>query len=100
MLAKVKEASAKRDFAGRHLGPHVSAGVPRAADDLFAELDRMAEKIGDEDARAHAAEEFGDLDLDSADAFDPPPRAPEWTWISDWRNSSGGWDRTRRPAQA
>ena len=34
------------------------------------ELDRMAEKIGDEDARADAAEAFDDLDLDSVDAFD------------------------------
>jgi phage shock protein A len=52
-----------------------------AADDLFAELDRMAEKIGGEEARARAAESMGNLDLDEEAASDfdrelgsdPPP---------------------------
>ncbi|MDP2959222.1 MAG: hypothetical protein Q8N53_22560 [Longimicrobiales bacterium] len=73
MLVKVKEAQAKRDglsaTAGR-TGARESLG---AADDLFSELDRMAEKIGAEDARAQAAEEFSDLDLNADPDFAPPP---------------------------
>jgi hypothetical protein len=33
----------------------------------------MAEAIGDEDARAKAAEDFGDLDLDPDLDLPPPP---------------------------
>lgn len=73
MLAKVKEAQASRDgltaAAGR-TGARESLG---AADDLFSELDRMAEKIGHEDARAQAAEELSDLDLEADPDFAPPP---------------------------
>ena len=51
-----------------------------ATDDLFSELDRMAAKIGDEDAERAASEEidlsFGELpDMDSMD--DGPPPEPE-----------------------
>lgn len=73
MMAKFKEAEASRAgltaSAGR-TGARESLG---AADDLFRELDRMAEKIGDEDARASAAEEFSDLDLDGDADYAPPP---------------------------
>ena len=34
----------------------------------------MAEKIGDEDARAKAAEAFDDLDLRGGSGFEPPPK--------------------------
>jgi len=77
MIAKVKEARAKRDALAATSGRTAARGSIGEADDLFAELDRMAGKIGDEDARAHAAEAFDDMDLDNVDAFDDPPRAPE-----------------------
>lgn len=73
MTAKMKEAEVSRAglraSAGR-TGARESLG---AADDLFSELDRMAEKIGDEDARASAAEDFDDLDLESDMDHAPPP---------------------------
>lgn len=70
MLAKVKEARAKRDSLAATSGRTQARQTLGAADDLFAELDRMAGKIGDEDARADAAEAFDDLDLDGGDDFD------------------------------
>lgn len=74
MLEKFKDARAKRDSLAATAGRSGTRDSIGAADDLFAELDRMAEKIGDEDARAQAAERFADLDLDlDADASPPPP---------------------------
>ena len=75
MLKKVKEAQAKRDSltatAGR-AGARESLG---AADDLFSEMDRMAEKIGDEGRRGEAAAEFDPLDMHVD--MDEPTRRPE-----------------------
>jgi len=75
MLSKVKEAQAKRDSltatAGR-TGARESIG---AAGDLFSELDRMAEKIGDEAAHGEAAASMDPLDLHVD--VDEPPRRPE-----------------------
>lgn len=73
MLLKVKEAQAKRDGLAASAGRTGARESLHAADDLFSELDRMAEKIGHEDARAQAAEEFADLDLDADPDFAPPP---------------------------
>lgn len=80
MLEKVKEAQARRDSLSATAGRTGARESLGAADDLFAELDRMAEKIGDEDARAEAARDFDDLDLDvdlDADPDAPPYRSPE-----------------------
>ena len=74
MLEKVKEAQTKRDSLAATLGRSDARGSISAADDLFGELDRMAEKIGDEDARAKAAEAFDDLELGGGSGFDPPPK--------------------------
>lgn len=73
MLVKVKEAQASRDGLAATAGRTGARESLHAADDLFSELDRMAEKIGHEDARAQAAEEFSDLDLDADPDFAPPP---------------------------
>lgn len=73
MLAQVKDAQTKRDGLAATSGRSGARESLRAADDLFAELDRMAEAIGDEDARAKAAEEFGELDLDADPDLPPPP---------------------------
>lgn len=73
MLAQVKEAQAKRDGLAATSGRTGARESLGAADDLFAELDRMAEAIGDEDARAKAAEDFADLDLDADPDLPPPP---------------------------
>lgn len=75
MMAKVKEAEAKRASLAATTGRADARETLGAADDLFAELDRMAEKIGDEDARARAAEELGDVELggDRPAPESPPP---------------------------
>ena len=81
MVARVKEAESKRDALAATTGRTGARESMGAADDLFAELDRMAEKIGGEEARARAAESMGDLDLDDEAASDfdrelgsdPPP---------------------------
>jgi phage shock protein A len=73
MLAKVKEAQTKRDTLAATSGRSGARESLRAADDLFSELDRMAEAIGDEDARAHAAESFSDMDFDTDPDLPPPP---------------------------
>jgi len=77
MLAKVKEAQVKRDSLAATAGRTGARESLGAADELFSELDRMAEKIGDEDARARAAEAMDDVDLGGDYDLDPPPRAPE-----------------------
>jgi len=73
MLAKVKEAQAKRDTLTASAGRTGARESLHAADDLFGELDRMAEKIGAEDAKAQAAEDLSDLDLEADPDFAPPP---------------------------
>ena len=77
MLAQVKEAEAKRDALAAQSGRADARGSLNAADDLFAELDRMAEKIGDEDARAQAAQSMGDFELAGEDYASPPPQDAE-----------------------
>jgi phage shock protein A len=72
MLAKLKEAKASRDALAAQAGRSEARESIGAADDLFSELDRMAEKIGDEDARARAAEDMDFLDLDDDDLRGPP----------------------------
>jgi phage shock protein A len=76
MLAKVKEAQAQRDGLTATTGRSGARESLSEADDLFSELDRMAEKIGGEDARAQAAQDFADLDL-APGLEEPVFRAPE-----------------------
>ena len=64
MIEKFSEARQKRDALSATAG---RAGARRSfaeADDLFGELDRMAEKIEGERRQGEAAEALGDLDLD------------------------------------
>lgn len=72
MMEKLKEAKAKRDALGATAGRTGARESIKAADDLFSELDRMAEKIGDDEARSEAAAEFDPLDLHVD--MDAPPR--------------------------
>jgi len=73
MLGKVKEAQTKRDSLTATAGRSDARGSIGDADDLFSEMDRMAEKIGDESARGEAAAEMDPLDL-HVDPSEPPPR--------------------------
>jgi len=73
MLVKLKEAKVKRESLSATSGRAEARNSLGAAEDLFSELDRMAEKIEGEDHQRKAEEdllsEFGDLDST------PPPRS-------------------------
>ena len=80
MLVKLKEARDRRATLSASAGRTGARESIRESDDLFAELDRMAERIADEDRRGDAAAEVGadedagwdsgGIDLDA----DAPPR--------------------------
>ena len=84
MMAKVKEAQAKRDSLSATAGRSGARETISAADDLFSELDRMAGKIEDEQAEGDAAEAFSNLDLGpeksdyTIDLNEPPPPEPDY----------------------
>lgn len=84
MMAKVKEAQAKRDSLSATAGRSGARETISAADDLFSELDRMAGKIEDEQAKGDAAEAYSNLDLGPErskyhiDLNEPPPPEPDY----------------------
>ena len=84
MMAKVKEAQAKRDLLPATAGRSGARESISAADDLFSELDRMAGKIDDERAKSATAEAFSDLDLGPErsdyhiDLNETPPPEPDF----------------------
>jgi phage shock protein A len=65
MFARFHEAKEKRDALTSTTQRTGARGSISAADDLFDELDRMADKIEGTQAAAEAAEAFDDLDLDA-----------------------------------
>lgn len=67
MVATLKEARERRSSLSATAGRAGARDSLREADDLFAELDRMAEKITDEDRRTDAA---SSLDLDDLEPLD------------------------------
>ncbi len=64
MTAQLNDAIEKRSSLGATAGRMGARGAISEADDLFSELDRMAEKMTGESARADAAESLRALDLD------------------------------------
>jgi len=74
MLAQFKEAKAKRETLAATSGRAEARTSLSDADDLFAQMDRMAEKIEGVDRQREAEEELL-ADLGSA-ASPPPPRGP------------------------
>lgn len=70
MLEKVREARRNRDALTASAGRASARESIRGASDLFDELDRMAEKVTGEDARAQAAE---DLQREMDRERDPDP---------------------------
>jgi hypothetical protein len=80
MRAQFLAAKEKRGSLGATAGRTGARRALSEADDLFAELDRMADKMEGGRAHAEAAEALDDLDLDapSAASYDemdePPPR--------------------------
>ena len=84
MMAKVKEAKAKRESLAATSGRSGARESISDADDLFGELDRMAEKIEGERAQGEAAEAFSEMDLGletsdmHIDVNEPPPPEPDF----------------------
>jgi len=74
MLAQFKEAKAKRETLAATSGRAEARTSLSGADDLFAQMDRMAEKIEGVD-RQHEAEEELLADLGST-GFPPAPQGP------------------------
>ena len=78
MTAQLADARKKRGALGATAGRTGARQALSEADDLFSELDRMAEKMEGGRVQAEAAEAIDDLDLDAPD-YDveldaPPPR--------------------------
>lgn len=74
MIVQFGQAKQRRDALRATSGRTEARESFAAADDLFDELDRMAERIESERAAGEAAEAFADSDLD----FEaPPPRTEE-----------------------
>ncbi len=59
MLVKIKEARANRSSLEATAGRAQAQGTFNQSNDLFSELDRMADKISDLEATGEAAEELG-----------------------------------------
>jgi phage shock protein A len=80
MLERLKEARTQRDGLAAQAGRTSARGSLSEADDLFAELDRMAEKIEGTERQAEAAQAMEDIDLDEPSDFhvslDDEPAAP------------------------
>ena len=79
MFARFHEAKSKREALTSTTGRSGARESITAANDLFDELDRMAEKIEGTDAEAQAAQAFDELDFDDegseyrVDLDEPPP---------------------------
>ena len=73
MYASFDAAKEKRDALTATTGRAGARDSISAANDLFDELDRMAEKIEGTRAEAEAAEAFDELDLDEGSAFHVDP---------------------------
>jgi phage shock protein A len=69
MYARFNEAKEKRDALTATTGRSGARESISAANDLFDELDRMADKIEGNEARGEAAQAFDELDLDDDSEF-------------------------------
>ncbi|HET9948763.1 MAG TPA: hypothetical protein VFQ22_07565 [Longimicrobiales bacterium] len=80
MMERFEEARSRRDALGATAGRTEARRTFQEADDLFAELDRMAEKVEGERARGDAAEMLDALDDDGASdlriSLDEEPSRP------------------------
>lgn len=81
MYAQFNAAREKRDALTATTQRSGARESISAADDLFDQLDRMADKIEGTEAEAEAAEAFSEVDLDEPSEFsidlDAPPRREE-----------------------
>lgn len=69
MFARFSEAKEKREALSATTGRTGARESITAADDLFEQLDRMADKIEGNEARGEAAQAFDELDFDEPSEF-------------------------------
>ncbi len=77
MTERMKEARLQRDALTASAGRTSARQRLGEADDLFQEMDRMAERIQDLEGRADAARELGEMDLDGQTGTPTPPTDEE-----------------------
>lgn len=77
MMAQLKTARADRDRLTATAGLSQTRGTLGEADDLFAQMDRMAEKIEGTKSEADAARDLGELDLGSSSGPSTPTPDPD-----------------------
>jgi phage shock protein A len=77
MTSRLKEARLQRESLAASAGRSDARNRLQEADELFEEMDRMADRIRDLEGRADAAREIDELDLDRSSPAAPPPTAEE-----------------------
>ncbi len=77
MIAAIKDAEKNRDTLTATAGRATARNSIEGADDLFAELDRIADDLEDDDAQREAQIEVNEaLDDDPLDEFRSAPEPP------------------------
>jgi phage shock protein A len=77
MIEAIKEADKNRDALQATVGRASARNSIDEADDLFSQLDRIADEIGEDDARRKADSELDDLLGDRQDHFSSRPDPEE-----------------------
>jgi hypothetical protein len=77
MIDAIKEADKNRDTLAATVGRASARNSIDEADDLFSQLDRIADEIGADDARRTASSELDDLLDDRVDRFESSPELEE-----------------------
>jgi phage shock protein A len=78
MIEAIKDADKNRDALAATAGRASARNSIDEADDLFSQLDRIADEIGTDDARRKASSELDDLLDDRIDRFES---RPDWEEI-------------------
>lgn len=89
MLEKLRAAQRDRDALAARVGRVSAREALDGAEDLFAELDRMAERILDEERRADAAGDVLDLHEEPPDPAAADPEADAEARLRDLRRRLG-----------
>lgn len=77
MIEAIKDADKNRDSLTATAGRASARGSIDEADDLFSQLDRIADEIGADDAQRKASSEIDDLLDDRPDRFESRPEPEE-----------------------
>ena len=77
MIDAIKEADKNRDTLAATAGRASARNSIDEADDLFSQMDRIADEIGADDARRTANSELDDLLDDREDRFESSPELEE-----------------------